>query len=53
MIHETENPQEAKVSIRVSLRGMLMFIRVDTLRRVHYVGHSQPQNYVLPNDNPD
>ena len=26
------------MSIRVSLRGMLRLIRVDTLRRVHHVG---------------
>ena len=39
MIPKTENPQEAKkVSIRVSLRGMLRLIRVDTLRRDHNVG---------------
>ena len=37
MIPETENPQEAK-SVWVSLRGMLMLIRVDILRRVHNVG---------------
>ena len=37
VIPETENPQEAK-SVRVSLRGKLRLIRVDTLRRVHNVG---------------
>ena len=35
---ETENPQEAKVSVHVSLRGMLMLICVDSIRRVHNVG---------------
>ena len=40
MIPETENPLEVKrVSVRVSLRGMLRLIRVDTLRRVHNVGY--------------
>ena len=38
MIHETENPQEARVTVWVSLRGMLMLIRVDTSRRLHNVG---------------
>ena len=37
MIPETDNPQRRKVSIRVSLRGMLRLIRVDTLRCVHNV----------------
>ena len=37
-IHETENPQEVKMSARISLRGMLRLIRIDTLRRVHNVG---------------
>ena len=30
MISEIENPQEAKISIRVSLRGMIQLIRIDT-----------------------
>ena len=38
MIHETENPQEAKRVFPVSLYGMLRLIRVDTLRTVHTVG---------------
>ena len=38
MIHEKENPQDAKVSARISLCGMLRLIRVYTLRRVHNVG---------------
>ena len=38
MIPETENPQEAKVSVRVSQRSMLRLIRVVALRRVHNVG---------------
>ena len=38
MITETENPQEAKSVYQVRLRGMLRLIRVDTLRRNHYVG---------------
>ena len=38
MIPETENLQEPKMSILVSLRSMLRLIRIDTLRRVHNVG---------------
>ena len=38
MIPKTENPQKAKMSVRVSLRGMLRLIRIDTSRRVHNVG---------------
>ena len=38
MIPETENPQEAKSVYWVSLRSMLMLIRVDVLRRDHDVG---------------
>ena len=38
MIHETESPQEEKKVCRVSLRGMLRLIQVDTLRRVYNVG---------------
>ena len=35
---ETENLQEANISIRVSMRGMLRMIWVYTLRRDHNVG---------------
>ena len=38
MIHETENSKDAKVFVRMSLRGMLRLILVDILRRVHNVG---------------
>ena len=39
MITEMDIPQEAKsVSVRVSLRGILRLIRIDTLRRVHNLG---------------
>ena len=37
MIRETENPCR-RVYVRVSLRGVLMLIRIDTLRSVYNVG---------------
>ena len=47
MILETKNPQEAN-SIRLSRRGMLMLIQIDTLRRVHNVGFLEGRlNYEL------
>ena len=51
MIPETENPQEAKLSARISLRGMLRLIRVDTLRRAHSVGFLAGRlNYTINRD---
>ena len=38
MIPETENHRRGKVSVRVSLRGMLRLIRSDALHRFHNVG---------------
>ena len=38
MIHETENPTKAVVSVRISMFDMFRLIRVDTLRTVHNVG---------------